>query len=160
FVGGQVGKGKIDLPAGHSILQDAAQPLNMHHVAEEKSAVAPTLEGNLGEMQAPSLLQSIAISKMSGRLSVVSTAGGPEIFFENGIPIHGTALTATGDASIVELTTWEAGKFRFQRGETTTERTVKRRLDTLLLEGATLLDQLRHLQKCGLRMEAYLVKKE
>ena len=128
-------------------------------IEPESQGVAAALEGDLQNMPIPNLLQSIALSKMTGRLAVKSSKGGGELFFDQGNPVHAVAADAQGDLAILESLTWEEGKFRFFEREQTIERTVKKRLDSLLMEGIGLLDQLKYLQNTGVRMETYLFRK-
>lgn len=118
-----------------------------------------TLEGDLQNMPVPNLFQSVAMSKMTGRLAVKSSKSGGEIFFEEGVPVHAFAAEMQGDLAILESLTWEEGKFRFFKNERTLERTVKKRLDSLLMEGIGLLDQTKYLDSKGVGMQTYLFRK-
>lgn len=118
-----------------------------------------TLEGDLQNLPIPNLFQSISMSKMTGRLAVKSTKSGAEIFFEEGAPVHAFAAEAQGDMAILETLTWEEGKFRFFKNDRTLERTVKKRLDSLLMEGIGLLDQTKYLTSKGVSLETYLFRK-
>jgi hypothetical protein len=94
-----------------------------------------TLEGDLKNMQVPNLLQSIAISKMTGKLFVHSPNGDAQIFFEEGAPLHAITRETAGDLALIELLLWEEGEFLFFPEERSTEKTVNKRLDALLMEG-------------------------
>lgn len=118
-----------------------------------------SLEGDLQNMPVPNLLQSIAMSKMTGRLLVKSSKGGGEMYFEDGAPVHAVAAEAQGDLAVLESLTWEEGKFRFIKNERTIERSIRKRLDSLLMEGIGLLDQLKYLETTGVKMETYLFRK-
>lgn len=126
---------------------------------ELQSSGPAALEGDLQNLPLPNLLQSISMTKMTGRLAVKSSKGGGEFYFEEGIPVHAIAADAQGDLAVLESLTWEEGKFRFLEGERTIERTVKKRLESLLMEGIGLLDQLKYLQNMGVKMETYLFRK-
>lgn len=120
---------------------------------------APTMEGTLKDMPVPTLLQSIAMGEMTGKLVITNDQTGSELFFTSGALIHATVLNLKGDLAIMELVTWDDGKFRFYRDEKTDQKTVERRVDALLMESITLLDQSKFLLKSGLKMETYLNKK-
>jgi len=124
-----------------------------------RSKARAILEGDLKNMQMPTLLQSIAMGKMTGRLEVQSPHGPADVFFEDGTPLHGEAREGKGDLAIMELLTWEEGEFHFYPGEKTTQRTINKRLDSLLMEGVTLLDQVKYLSTSGLKPESYLLRK-
>ena len=89
------------------------------------------LEGELENMQVPTLLQSINMSKMTGRLNISNESSKCDVYFSDGAPQHAEAPENKGDAAIVEILTWEHGQFRFYQGEQSTEKSIKRRLDGL-----------------------------
>lgn len=130
------------------------------------SAMPPTdsskasLQGRLENMQIATLIQSIQMSKMSGRLQLFDQGITSQIYFLDGTPVHATNAEGAGDAAVVEIMTWEQGDFRFFPEENTQERTVKRRVDGMIMEGITLLDQHKFLQKQGLKPDSYLIRKE
>jgi GGDEF domain-containing protein len=119
-----------------------------------------TLEGDLKNLQMPNLLQSINLAKMTGKLDVRSRVENAEVFFQEGIPVHASLKDTVGDAALVELITWTSGEFRFWADERTVERSVNKRLDAMLMEGVSLLDQNKYLEEtAGLKLESCLVKK-
>lgn len=128
-------------------------------VESVKSAKAATMEGDLADMTIPTLLQSMSMGKKTGRLFIDNGDAGAELFFEDGLFVHAKAVDVTGDQAILELVTWEKGKFYFYRDEKTTSRTINKRVEALLMEGVTLLDQTTSLLKAGVTMECYLNKK-
>ena len=119
-----------------------------------------TLQGRLENMQMATLVQSIQMSKMSGRLQLFDQGLTAQIYFHDGNPVHATNPDGIGDNAVVEIMTWEQGEFRFFPEEMTEERTVKRRVDSMIMEGITLLDQYKFLQKQGMKPDAYLIRKE
>ncbi|MBY0546271.1 MAG: DUF4388 domain-containing protein [Candidatus Obscuribacterales bacterium] len=119
-----------------------------------------SLQGRLENMQLPTLVQSIQMSKMNGRLHLFDKGNGAQVFFVDGLPVHSTTAESIGDQAIVEIMCWEEGDFSFYPEESSEERTVKRRLDSMIMEGITLLDQKKFLQGQGLTPESYLFKKD
>lgn len=117
------------------------------------------MQGDLANMQIPTLLQSIQMSKMTGCLQLQAAGSQAAIFFEDGNPTHATTPETAGDQAIVEMITWEDGSFHFYPNERTMDRTVKRRVETLLMEGITLLDQNKYCKDLGLRPQSYVVRK-
>jgi GGDEF domain-containing protein len=124
-----------------------------------KPGVKATLEGDLTKMQAPNLLQSLNMAKMTGRLDVKDKNESARVYFDNGTAVHAEMKDAIGDEALIELVTWTAGEFRFWPDETTAQKTVKKRLDAMLMEGVTLLDQNQYLESAGLKLESCLVKR-
>ncbi|MBX9671730.1 MAG: DUF4388 domain-containing protein [Candidatus Obscuribacterales bacterium] len=118
-----------------------------------------TLEGDLNKLQVPNLLQSINLAKMTGRLDIKTKVDSCQVFFQEGIPLHCNVKENNGDSALTELITWTAGEFRFWPDEKTQDRTVNKRLDAILMEGVTLLDQWKYLETAGLKQESCLVRK-
>jgi GGDEF domain-containing protein len=118
------------------------------------------MEGNLATTNLPNVLQSIGVGKMTGRLSLKGTAGSAYVFFEDGEPKHVKGAQADGDQALLELLTWLDGKFVFHPNERTAERTIQGHLDPLLVQGAGLLDQAQYLNRLGLKMESYLIRRD
>lgn len=124
-----------------------------------------TLQGRLDPsakegMQITGLVQSIQMSKMSGRLHLAHMTHSAQIYFHEGAPVHASSPDGVGDLAVVEIMTWEQGDFRFFPDENTSERTVNRRLDGMIMEGITLLDQDKFLRQQGLQADSYIVRKE
>ncbi len=136
--------------------QEVAKPT--HHVSAEHAGF--NLSGELSEFDLPSLLQTIAMSKKTGRLSIRHRTDSVDIYLQGGVPIHALAADLKGDDVIIEALLWEQGTFGFHPDELPTERTVVRRLDAMLMEGVTLIDYNQHLtRKSGLKMDSYLSRK-
>ena len=119
-----------------------------------------SLQGRLENMQIATLVQSIQMSKMNGRLQLHDKGEIAQIFFIEGNPIHATTPEASGDSAVVEVMAWETGDFLFFPDEETAEKSVKRRMEGMIMEGITLLDQQKFLNKQGLKPESYLLRKE
>ncbi len=120
---------------------------------------APTMEGTLEDMPVPTLLQSMNMGGMTGKVIITDAMNQSELFFDGGDLVHATCLNFKGDLAITELVTWETGKFHFYKDEKTDQHTVKKRVDGILMEAVTLLDQSRYLFNSGLKMEYFLAKK-
>jgi len=139
----------------------SAQPLEapkLNQAQTDRSGF--NLSGELSEFDLPSLLQTIAMSKKTGRLSIRHRTDSVDIFLEDGIPVDARAADLKGDEVIIEVLLWENGTFTFYPDDRPTERTVSRRLDAMLMEGVTLIDYNQYLTtKSGLKMESYLSRK-
>lgn len=118
-----------------------------------------TLAGDLSNMQLPTLLQSISMSKMTGKLRLDDNGQQAVVYFNDGNPVHAATAESTGDQAIVEMITWEEGTFQFFPNEQTNESSVKRRVDSILMEGVTLLDQNKFVKEQGVKPQSYLFRK-
>ncbi|MBX9939806.1 MAG: DUF4388 domain-containing protein [Candidatus Obscuribacterales bacterium] len=124
-----------------------------------RSKARPTLEGDLENLQIPNLLQSISMSKSTGRLEVRSSNVQAQVMFLDGMPIHCVLGSLEGAAALIELIGWDDGQFRFFQGDPGETRTIKRRLDFLLMEGAALDDQFKSIKAKGIKETTFLIRK-
>jgi hypothetical protein len=142
-------------------LQSLSSTSSKLPVFQASRALRPaSMEGTLEEMQIPNLLQSIAMGKNTGKLTVTNEETGAELFFVEGELTHAQVLNLKGDLAIMELVTWDTGRFFFYRDERSEQRTVQRRVDAILMESVTLLDQSKYLLDSGLKMDSYIDKKD
>ncbi|CAM6003810.1 unnamed protein product [Sphagnum balticum] len=127
-----------------------------------------SLAGKLSEMDLSAVFQSIMLCKMTGCLNIQSTAHSSEIFFDEGALTHArlegvlsqNSTSIIGDQALLNVLTWDEGTFIFQKERKTSERTVKRRLEGLLLEGASLRDYHKYLVSLGITEDSILAKRD
>ena len=117
------------------------------------------LEGELATTPMPQLLQSLAMGQLTGKLQVIGENAVGDIYFHDGAPVHAATPAEYGDDAIRELVAWEIGSYNFKPDQTTTMRSVEKRLPSIISEGMQLLDQKRLLKKAGLTFESYLVRR-
>lgn len=123
----------------------------------ERSTV---LNGDLAFIQITTLLQSLQLAKMTGRLQIDSKEGAAEVFFLEGKPVHCSVPYASGNEGVFELMSWQEGKFFFQPQVVTKKRTLTEALDNLVIQGVQLLDKMNYLKNVGYREESVLVRVE
>jgi diguanylate cyclase (GGDEF)-like protein len=117
-----------------------------------------TLEGNLENMQMPNVLQSVGMSKGTGRLEVETPSENATVYFDDGNPIHCVLGSLEGSSALIELVGWEEGEFRFYPEAKFETVTIKKRLDMMLMEGAALDDQRQLLKQKNIHDESYLLR--
>lgn len=138
-------------------------------VAEPPSQTTGTMQmsGTLSELAVCDLFQSIGVGKMTGRLDLSSGLESIEIYFEEGSPrrasfrsdaMSGENRDITGEEVLLEAMTWKTGFFQFNAAIKSAERSPMRRLDLLLLEGATLRDYADALENAGLTADSMPVR--
>jgi len=142
--------------------QDDMTPFRTTVGSETVSIVraSSALTGDLAHVQMPTLLQSILMAKMTGLLKIESESRQADVYFVDGVPVHGVATDTVGEESIYELLTWKEGTFHFEPKATSEAHTIKQNLDALLLQGMQLIDNAAYLRNLGLRPEAHVVKKD
>jgi GGDEF domain-containing protein len=116
------------------------------------------LAGDLSLVQIPTLLQSILMAKMTGVLEVEDPdgKGRSQVFFKDGQAVHCVASDSFGEEGILELLSWKEGSFHFDATVTNEVHTIKHNLDSLLLQGMTLIDTSAFLSNLGVTLESYL----
>jgi Domain of unknown function (DUF4388) len=136
-------------------------------VQTDRTSSGVNLSGELKEVDVASILQSISLCKMTGRLNVYDSTEQIEIFFNNGELIHAissplmdSSKGVRGEKVLLEVFTWDDGSFQFQHGWQTAERTVQKHLQNLVLEGATLRDYKNSLEKSGVSLSTILFRAE
>jgi GGDEF domain-containing protein len=147
-------QGSAELP---TITNSAIEPTVLFDAP--KPGMKATLEGDLTKMQAPNLLQSITMAKMTGRLDCKDKNENAKLYFSDGTLVHAEIKDTVGDEAVIDFITWTAGEFRFWPDEKTGEKTVNRRLEAMLMEGVTMLDQVKYLESANLKPESCLVKR-
>lgn len=125
--------------------------------ADGKEAI---LAGDIAKIQLANVLQSIQMGKMTGRLAVRAEGKGVDVYFDEGEPLHASDGVDVGDEVILDMIQLSIGKFKFIPDERTVDRTIKMRLEQLLMEAITLVDQNAFLEKeGGLTHESYLINR-
>lgn len=133
----------------------------------DRTSSGVNLSGELKEVDVASILQSISLCKMTGRLNVYDSTQQVEIFFNQGELVHAISSPLMdiskgirGEKVLLEVFTWDDGSFQFQHGWQTAERSVQKHLQNLVLEGATLQDYKNSLEKNGIFLGTTLFRKE
>ena len=117
-----------------------------------------TLEGDLRNLQVPNLLQTITMGKLTGRLQIQARSDTAQIYFNDGTAVHCRLKGAEGDEAIIQLVGWEEGKFCFFPEPKTNLKTIKKRLEFLIMEGAQFVDQYKSLSGKGLNFESAVAR--
>lgn len=135
-------------------------------LALKRAQATPTqvnFTGNLQEMDLSNLLQSLGICQINGRLQLSDKLEEVHVYFEDGNPTHAKRIiaTATGDVSeeigdkvMLEILTWNQGEFQFVHHLKSREKSIKKRMSALIMEGVALRDQFLFLKEQGLTDDA------
>jgi GGDEF domain-containing protein len=115
--------------------------------------------GDLSLVQISSLLQSLLIAKMTGCLEINKNNEKAKVFFVDGEPTYAEIGKLVGDECILEIVTWREGKYEFLQRQRTDQKNVRNSLESLVLQGVKLKDQVNYLKNAGLRPESILQHK-
>lgn len=139
--------------------QQTAAPPKTSGAAPAAPAKAKSLmEGQLEHLHISNVLQSVGSGKMTGRLEVAGENDTCNLFFNEGVLSHCTVQGLEGEQAVLEVVAWQRGYYRFLQEPPFPAQTVKKRMETLLLEGATLQDQNDFLAGKGLKLECFLYR--
>lgn len=116
------------------------------------------LAGDLSGIDLSSLLNSMRMSKLSGRLTVKGPTDEAELFFDDGNLVHARCQEATGEECVLVICTWRSGSFNFEPGVKSDRKTIREGLEKLLLKGVLLLDKQNYLDNCGVTPESILLR--
>ncbi|MBU6455075.1 MAG: DUF4388 domain-containing protein [Cyanobacteria bacterium REEB67] len=145
-------------------LPEGSLPADFFSDAPATMAAPPTkssgIEGNIEQSPLNTVMTSIGMQQMTGKLEIMGDAAVGHVYFENGIPKDAQTSGSRGDDAIKELVTWRHGTFVFKPGVRTEMSSVQKSLQTSVQEGIALLDQLKHLEKSGLVYESILTQKQ
>jgi len=116
--------------------------------------------GDLRRLQFANLVRLIATDHASGCLELTRTVAQNEesavLYFNEGMPSHCVVGPTYGDNAFLELVGWQNGNFKFTLGPGSSEITVTKNIDLLIMEGTYLNDHAVELTKMGLTPETVL----
>lgn len=119
------------------------------------------LNGNLEKLRIDVLMQSLAASKLSGRVSLTGeNETAAVIFFDQGVPVHCLAGNCEGEDALVEVLSLRRGNFEVFDDEPSFKRTIERRLDFLLMESANFTSAEEYLRSYGIDSDSVLSRTE
>jgi len=149
--------GSLFLRARESQVDQPA--ITEEEVVDAEMSDEAILQGDISKVRLTTVLQSIQMSKMTGRLAVRTESRGADIYFDDGEAAHASDGVEVGEEVVLDLIQLQSGKFKFIPDERTVKRTIDKNVDRLLLEAITLLDQSEYLNKQNLTSESYLIVK-
>ncbi len=140
--------------------QELASTFDSYTVPHDDSLLQPEefFKGNLKLVQITTLLQSIMLGRMSGRLRVQRTTVWTDVFFDKGNPVHAEGTRGTGEDCLLQTICWKEGDFNFEPKLKTDEKTIFRALEPILLEGALLFDHTEYLKEANVKMATVLYR--
>lgn len=126
---------------------------------EIQRKVMGVMEGSLSGMPLHLLINSIQSSVLTGRLNIQSHEEKSDIYFEDGHIVACQRANQDGDEAFLEVAMNSSqGDFKFFSSDTTQNKTIKTRLDGLMLMAAALTDQTKYLEKQGLKSDSCLMR--
>ncbi len=145
-------------PAPEGAVQDVLQkPFQLAEVLariEELLSRSPSaqlpeaqeLEGSLGQLPLPDLLQMLKLNRRSGRLELSRAGEQGAVVVAEGRPVDASLGTVQGEKALFRLLCWTDGTFAFLPGAPPSVARIARGMDDALLEGMRQADELRRLE--------------
>jgi len=131
-------------------LREATQRIKrvIDKIALEKMArAAPQdgggLRGNLAQMNVIDLMQSLEMGRKSGLLTLTNGSERCDVYFADGQINHSTYGAVKGNEAVYKVLTWEKGNFHIDFEARSTEQTITRSTQGLMMEGLRILDESR-----------------
>ncbi len=100
-----------------------------------------TLRGSLAQMNIMDLLQSLEMGRKSCLLTISNNGEKCDMFFSEGQINHAVYGSTKGDDAVYKTMGWTGGSFQIDFTKSSTETTVTRSTQGLLMEGLRLLDE-------------------
>ncbi|HZW87438.1 MAG TPA: response regulator [Myxococcaceae bacterium] len=113
--------------------------------ARSEAAESQEIEGALAQLALPDLLQTLALARRTGRVTLRRGNERGEVELVEGRPVDARAGAVQGEKALFRLLEWAEGTFSFQPGPPAAEARIGRGTDELLLEAARQTDELRRL---------------
>ena len=106
-----------------------------------EAAGESTVRGNLVQMSCLDLLQSLEMGRKSCSLAITSNNERCDMYFSEGQINHATCGNLKGDEAVYKVLTWQTGNFLIDFTGSSTEQTITRSTQGLLMEDLRLVDE-------------------
>ncbi|KPK63627.1 hypothetical protein AMJ83_06300 [candidate division WOR_3 bacterium SM23_42] len=106
-----------------------------------------SLAGDLQDFEITDVFQLIQLGQKDGILRLQTADDVGIVYFKNGMVAHAQTNTIQGEPAIDTILGWKKGKFTFNPGEETDQRTVDLPIQQVILEAARRIDELKRIQK-------------
>jgi hypothetical protein len=106
-----------------------------------------SLAGDLQDFEITDVFQLIQLGQKDGILRLQTADDVGIVYFKNGMVAHAQTHTIQGEPAIDTILGWKSGKFTFNPGEETAQRTVDLPIQQVILEAARRIDELKRIQK-------------
>ena len=105
------------------------------------------IKGDLQEVKLPDIMQLMSASSRTGCFILSKDKEDGYIYLEGGQVVHAVCGDLVGEDAIYSLAIWPHGQFRFEMDETPAEKTISKRITSILMEVARKMDEWRVLSK-------------
>ncbi|HLJ85602.1 MAG TPA: response regulator [Candidatus Angelobacter sp.] len=121
-------------------MKKVVDKISLEKMAREASGDS-VVRGSLSQMNVMDLLQSLDMGHKTCALALSNNAERCQLFFTEGQINHAVYGKVKGDEAVYKVICWTGGNFEINFSGSSTEQTVTRSTQGLLLEGLRLLDE-------------------
>jgi hypothetical protein len=107
---------------------------------------SPAIEGALGPIRAPELLQMLHVGHISGDLLITSEQQDARLTFSKGEIVDACCGALSGPDAVYAVMHWRAGRFELVAGQPSEKEPLASSFHQLLLEGCLRLDEIQRLE--------------
>ena len=115
--------------------------ISLEKMAKEAPTADGVLRGSLAQMNVIDLLQSLELGHKTCVLTLTNDADRCEMYFSDGQINHAVYGDTKGDEAVYKVLTWTGGNFQIDFNGQSSEQTISRSTQGLLMEGLRLLDE-------------------
>jgi len=120
------------------ILRRARRPATQPEPADSGSKA---LSGSLNDLYFPEAMQLIVAYGKSGVLRLTNGPLEGRVYLNDGHVVHAELETKVGEEAFYEMALWRSGRFSFQVGPASAQKTIHKSATNLLLEATRRLDE-------------------
>ena len=115
--------------------------LRRSDAAKDLRAEAEEIEGSLGQLGIPDLMQILGMNRRSGRLALERGSERGELWVAEGRPVNARLGRVEGEKALFRMLAWTEGTFTFTPGTPPGKPRINRTTDDALLEGMRHADE-------------------
>lgn len=119
--------------------------LRRSEAAKDLRGDAKEIEGNLGQLGLPDVLQILAMNRRTGKMTLSRSGEAGEIAVAEGRPVNAKLGRVEGEKAFFRLLGWTEGSFAFVPGPPPSRVRIHRSMDDALLEGMRQNDEVARL---------------
>lgn len=116
------------------------------------------LTGELNLIPSSTLMQSILLAKMTGKLLIDKETEHIQIYFVEGRAVFAEGTKQSGEDCLIEVVAFREGKYHFEPRARTDKQNIYTDIESLIVRGVQLIDNLNYLRHTGIAPESILLR--
>lgn len=142
MTGHPIGSPLRDRLKQYGIAASFTKPIDLSTFADElQRALSPGSVGHVTGITIFGFLQLLEVEEKTGLVVIRSGKREGRVYFERGRAVHAAARREEGERAVYEIVSWPSPRFELFYGRRPHAHTIEQSLQSLLMEGARLLDE-------------------